>query len=191
VAVLRGFQDTVAALRASLGYVVRNAPDLAGFAGDFARGRLGWRLPPARVIYGLKPDRIAAIVNDAVVWAEGWPDVGTRRVGAARSGGEPAVIAVPGPFAAPGHCTDGEVVVAPEVASLLGVTQHAGPMAVVMDRYNGPGPAAKQGTLVRGIASPLGHGRFVLCSETIAEWHGVNVTSRPVDRTDHNAAASR
>jgi hypothetical protein len=55
-----------AATQALAGYTARNAHDLLAFVGDTAAGRLGRRLPPARVLFSLEPDRVAFVENDAV-----------------------------------------------------------------------------------------------------------------------------
>lgn len=168
------------AVRAMLGFAARNAADLAGFVGDLLRGRPGWRVPPVRVLYAVTPDHMAAIENDAVTWSAGLPRPGDEPGAGAPRGGEPAVVTVSGPLGAPARwfANDRLVVVAPPVASLLGIADHAGPMAVVVDRYNAVGPAAKQGMLTMGDALPLGAGRFTLIPERIAEWDGIEVTSR-------------
>ena len=202
---LRRLGDVPETVRASLGYAARNAADLAGFARDALRGRLGWRVPPVRVVYSLTPDHLAEIQDDAVVWSSGWPDAGRADGttggddragdGGGRSrdgirGGTPAVLAMPGPVAAPALwlVDRGVVVVAPAVAARLGIDGQTGPVAVVVDRYNGAGPAAKQGALVRGDAEPIGPGRFRLHPDRVVEWHGVEMHGVDVEGTDVEGA---
>lgn len=178
--VIRNLAQLPGAARASIGFTARNVVDLAAFAGDLLRGRLGWLVPP-RILYALTPDRAAAVENDTVTWSAGWragrPSGGD---GVVPTGGQPAVVALPGPVTAPARwfAEDRLAVVAPEVASLLGIADHRGSMAVVVDRYSAAGPAAKRGAMLRGGAEPLGAGRFRLSPDRVSEWDGIEVTSR-------------
>jgi len=54
------------------------------------------------------------------------------------------------------------------------------PVAVVVDRYTAPGPAAKEGTLVRGTARRMdGTGTLVVEPDRQIEWDGSAITSAP------------
>src|SRR5690606_38202448 len=119
---------------------------------------LGWRPPPPRTLFALAPEAAAVVENDAVTagWG-GWELVTGRRpapAGAADvpAGGDPAVLALPGPAAVPARWfpDDGRVHVPDGLLDLLGVGDGEVELSVVVDAYTAPGPAAKTGVLVRG-----------------------------------------
>jgi hypothetical protein len=171
-------------------YVLRNAPDLVAFALDAVSGRLGRRIPPLRVLHALTPVAAAVVEGGEVTdrWGR-W--TGRRRAAPQRSsrtsrdlsatiGGRPAVAAVPGPLALPGrwHEGDGRFHLAPELASLVGLPRHF-PMSVVVDEYVSPGPAAKEGTLLRGEGRLVrgDPGAITLEPERAVEWRGVDTVA--------------
>lgn len=164
-------------------FTVRNAPDLGAFAGDTARGRLGFRLPPPRVVFRLTPRRMALVINDAVTgkWGD-WPApaaVGDTAETTLPAGGAPAIVAVPGPLALPGRwfADEQRVHVSPAVLHLAGLNGEF-PLGVVLDDYRAPGPAAKQGTLLRGSGRVVtGAPGFISVDlDHVVEWDGVETT---------------
>lgn len=178
------------AVHALTGYAVRNAPDLVAFGRDAFRGRLGWRPPPRRVLFGLSPDRWLLLENEVVVdasgsWASLAQDAAPVDAGAGDDveglppGGQPAVVALPGPIALPGRWFDDVAQVAvPVVLQDLLPTGEV-PVGVVVDDYRAPGPAAKRGALVRGTAHAVADrpGVLVVEADRAVEWDGVATTT--------------
>ena len=182
------------AARALASFTVRNAPDLLAFASDTLTGRLGWRVPSPRILFAIEPQHVVVLENDAVVDAAGdWaslhldpsadplvvedpPAVGVP------IGGQPAVLAIPGPIALPGRwfAAEQQVFVAPALRPLVPSGELE--LSVVVDDYSAPGPAAKQGTLVRGRGRlrPDGSGFVTVDPDRSVEWDGVDTTA-----TDH------
>lgn len=178
-ALLRRPGELPAVTAATARYAVRNAPDMVAFAGDTLRGRLGRRLPPARLLFAIQPRSGMFIENDDVisVWGRSSPELpGASNVPAV---GEPAVAAVPGPLAAPARWVEDEqrLFISPAVLNLFGVAEQM-PIAVVVDRYNAPGPAAKEGTLHRGRATVEDDGWVSLTDVRTVDWEGTNVGPR-------------
>jgi hypothetical protein len=171
-------------------YVLRNAPDLVAFALDALSGRLGRRIPPLRVLHALTPASVAVVEGGDVTdrWGhwKGRPATARRRTGrqgggtAMTPGGRPAVAAVPGPLALPGRWDDADDTfrMAPALAALVGLPRRF-PMSVVVDEYVSPGPAAKEGTLLRGEARlvPAAPGTIALDPERAVEWRGVDTVT--------------
>lgn len=150
--------DTV---RALAGYVTRNASDLLAFGRDLATGRLGRRLPPRRVLFALAPD-------------------GVEPVDVPAGDGEPAVVALESPSGlrarpARWHAERAEVTVGPAVLTDLGAGEGDElAVAVVVDAYRAPGPAAKEGRLVRGSAT-VGPGATLRVEvDRAVRWEGVD-----------------
>jgi hypothetical protein len=168
------------AARAIAGFTARNAHDLLAFVGDTAAGRLGRRLPPARILFALRPERAAFIENDLLTRCWGWrcddPASGTD----VPTGGERAVAAFPGPVPLPGRwfADEGRFHVQPALLDMLGLDEEF-PMSVVVDDYSAPGPAAKQGTLLRGLGtrSAGAPGYVEIDPERLVEWDGVETSS--------------
>lgn len=174
--------------KAVLDFALRNAADLAGFALDAVRGRTGPGLPPRRLLFGVEARRVALLEDDAVVDAWGnWPGPVGEGEGAPAAGGDgatPAVVAWQTPvglLALPGRW-DGEECRATVPASLVALADApaSSRAAVVLDRYNGPGPDAKEGVLLRGEGT-LDRGDGVasvrLAVERETRWDGVDVAS--------------
>lgn len=176
-------------------YTVRNAPDLLAFAADLVAGRLGRRIPPVRVLFALTPRAVALVENDVVTEATGtWSSLAPDRPGgtaddrgdgdafALPAGGEPAVAALAGPLAVPVRWfPDTErLFVVPSLLPLVPSGELE--LSVVVDDYAAPGPAAKQGTLLRGTGRllPDEPGMIALDAERRVAWDGVAIDSNPV-----------
>jgi hypothetical protein len=146
-------------VRALGGFTIRNAHDLMAFAGDAVTGKLGARLPPARMLFALTPSRVGVVGNDAVP-----------------AGGQAAFVAVPGPVPLPARwfADERRAFVAPALLDAVGAGDEF-PAGIVVDEYGAPGPAAKQGTLVRGTARRDGErpGWLDVDVERVTEWDGV------------------
>lgn len=168
--------------RALTTFTTRNAADLLAFVGDAAAGRLGRRLPPLRVLFALTPDRIALVENDAVVGHWGW-SLGAAVEEPVPVGGERAVAAFPGPVALPVRwfADDSRLHLARPLTGLLARRTVRGrfPISVVVDDYSAPGPAAKRGTLVRGVGSAVDGdlSTIEVEAERVVEWDGVETAS--------------
>jgi hypothetical protein len=160
-------------------FTVRNAPDLLAFVGDFATGKLGWRLPPPRLLLRFSPFAAVLIENDSVVDSLGtWPERARDDAVDVPTGGRPAVIALPGPVVLPCRWFEDErkVHVVRDVLQLLELEQ-VFPLSIVVDEYTAPGPAAKQGTLLRARGLLSEEPGFIdIEPETAVEWVGVNTT---------------
>ena len=160
-------------------YAVRNAPDLLAFLRDTATGRLGSRIPPRRILFALEPTAAACIENEALVacWGD-WTCTGVEPAPRSRGGGEPAVAALPGLVAVPGRwfADEQQFRTAPALLELSDLDTEL-ELSVVLDRSNGPGPAAKEGTLVRGRGTRTGRGVVQVAKDTVVEWDGVETTS--------------
>lgn len=173
--------------RASGSFVARNASDLLAFVGDTARGRLGRRPPPLRVVFALTPTRALCVENEVVTGT--WGDWSTppEHDDAVPVGGVAAVLGLPGPVAVPARwfADDSECFVAPGVLDVLQLDRSFA-IGLVTDEYRQPGPAAKQGSLLRGRGA-LTDRRGVVSVEVerVVEWDGVETTSRdPQDGAD-------
>jgi Pyridoxamine 5'-phosphate oxidase len=162
-------------------YTVRNAPDLVAFVADAAVGRLGWRVPPLRLVLRFDPSRIALIEDDAIVegWG-GWSGWHAGREVQVPAGGQRAVVALPGPLAVPGRWfeDDGLVHVVPGLLDNLHLPEDAFPLSLVTDEYSAPGPAAKHGTLLRGTGRlDRRNGLIAVDTQRTVEWDGVETTT--------------
>lgn len=172
------------ATRAVTSYALRNAADLVSFIGDAATGRLGHRLPPSRVLFALDPSQVAVVENDVVrMWA-GWDGQDPADHAVTPSGGERAVAAFRGPVAVPGRWFPDERLlhVPGGLLSLLRIQPgRPFPISVVVDQYRSPGPAAKQGRLLRGEGCMRADevGWIEVVPDTIVDWDGVETSSRP------------
>ncbi len=174
------------------GFVLRNAVDLVGFAGDTLAGRTGSPVLSRRVLFALVPDRVAFLEADGLTEARGsWPgSLGPRR----RSGGQrtrnggvagPAVVAwsgPDGPLALPARWQP-ENLQARVPATLLELSgaDRRGPAAVVVDDYGRPGPSGKRGSLLRGVGSfggvVAGWRSLHLDPVRMTTWDGVNTST--------------
>jgi len=169
-----------AAARALTRFTVRNATDLLAFAGDLATGKLGWGLPPRRIAFALRPERVALIENDSVTTHWGWGlddgDLDDADAEAVPVGGERAVAAFPGPVALPCRwfAEESRLHLPGPLTGLLDLPRRF-PVSVVVDQYGAPGPAAKQGTLVRGVGTvDRRDPRLVeLTPDRVTEWDGI------------------
>jgi hypothetical protein len=168
------------AARALARYTVRNAPDLLAFAGDTVAGKLGRRLPPMRLLLRFEPTHAALIEADAVVdaWG-GWSSPAESDSTDLPAGGQPAVVGLPGPVALPARWFDDDQLLrfAPGALELLDL-EPSFPLGVVVDEYTAPGPAAKQGTLLRGKGR-LGDqpATIEVEGDRLVAWDGVETSS--------------
>ena len=145
--------------RATLRFGLRNAADLGAFATDFVSGRLGRSLPPRRVLFGITPEE--AFVVD----------------GPPPGGASDAVVAWEtdhGPRAFPCRIDREErrLWIRTEVPGLHDLPSPAR-VGVVRDDYVRPGPAAKEGRLLRGSATLQPDGTVELVPERTTAWKGV------------------
>jgi hypothetical protein len=163
-------------------FSVRNAPDLLAFARDTATGQLGWRVPERRVFLRLQPVAAAAIEGDVVTggWG-GWSSAdaieGADATASAPVGGVAAVVALPGPVAVPGRWFEDEARIRLP-SGLFGLLELPDELevGVVTDEYAAPGPAAKQGRLVRGIARRGEEPEtLVVRAARVVDWDGVEM----------------
>ena len=151
---------TAAQLLGSFG--LRNVPDLLGFVRDAARGKVGPMPPPRRVL----------IVFESADW------VVTDEAGDADV--VVAAVADRGPVALPGRWeAEGDRAHVP-AALLKEVGVHNGPVAVVADEYVGPGPAAKEGLILRGEGT-IRRDAIEIVPERVSEWSGVETATTTID----------
>jgi hypothetical protein len=179
---LRRFPDAAAAMAR---FAARNAPDLLAFVGDTVSGKLGRHLPPARVAVGLVPDAAAVVERGRVT--EGWGAWAALAEGAgdaaataeASTSGDRVVAALPGPVAVPAlwRSDESELQVP---AALLAHLELTGtfPLSFVGDEYHRPGPAAKEGVLLRGTGQ-VGEvpGSIRVDADQVVAWDGVDTES--------------
>lgn len=174
----RALRDPLAVGRATVRFGLRNAADLGAFATDLARGRLGRSLPPRRVLFGLRPTRLAVVDAGTVLLALGdWAHPAPVEGQPVTRGDRAAVLAWEtdgGPLALPGRLdADGDRAwLAPALAGVAGLPSPAR-VAVVVDDYVAPGPAAKEGRLLRGTGTIGEGGRVDLVPERETAWKGV------------------
>jgi hypothetical protein len=176
---LQRFPDAAAAMAR---FAARNAPDLLAFVGDTVRGRLGRGVPPARVAVGLLPQSAALVQRGAVVegWG-GWSELGARSeepATAAPDDGDEVVAALPGPVAVPARWSEARS----ELRCPTAVLDHLDladtfPLSFVGDDYVAPGPAAKQGLLVRGTGRREGPGTVRVEAHEVVAWDGIDTES--------------
>lgn len=160
-------------------YTVRNAPDLLAFVTDLGRARLGWRPPPLRVLAALRPTSVALIDGDQVRTGSGALSQARRDVFDRPPGGRPVVVGLPGPLATPGRWFDEErtLWIPPPLLPLVSEVGRF-PIGIVDDEYTAPGPAAKEGTLLRGTAERTDReGILAVEPERIVGWDGIETTS--------------
>lgn len=169
-------------------YSLRNAADLAGFAVDFATGKLGRRLPEPRVLFAVTPERVALLDGFAVQgrWGD-WPGgnaddatgepvhEGAGAVAALAYGDNGSLLAAPARVDETGQRTQ----VPAALLDLAGVGA-AAEVAVVVDDYGKPGPAAKRGVMLRGTGEVRRDdtGAWIdLDPERVVSWDGVATTT--------------
>lgn len=167
------------AVAAGARFMLRNAQDLVAFAGDAVSGKIGLRFPPVRILFALRPHRVALIEGDAVVGAWGW-DAEDAADGDLKvpAGNERCVAAFPGPVAVPCRWFPEErrIFIPPRLLALANPPLHS-PIAFVVDEYRAPGPAAKWGRLHRGVGRGSSEPGYVdVTSDKVVEWNGVDVT---------------
>lgn len=162
-------------------FILRNAADLAGFARDLSCGRLGFHLPPRRVLILARPDRLAILDGAAVTAAAGnWRGTISTPVASSVAPGGDAVVGCDtpdGPLAFPGRWDrNGARVQLPnQLVELAGVPRRA-PACVVLDDYGAPGPAPKRGVIQRGtgtLTTADGRTWFSMKPVRITTWRGV------------------
>jgi hypothetical protein len=166
--------------RALTRFTVRNAPDLLAFMRDVASGRLGLRPPPLRVLARLDPDHAAVIQADAIVEGYGgWADAASTADLRQDPGGQPAVVALPGPVAVPCRWFEHEHYVrVPAGVRELADLPRTFPLGVVVDEYGAPGPAAKTGALLRGRGRWADDPNTIdVEPERVVTWDGVETAS--------------
>jgi hypothetical protein len=168
-------------------FVLRNAADLAGFARDFTCGRLGFHIPPRRVLIVARPDRLAVVEGASVIAA-----AGTWR-GSVSSGGAPSVApggdavvgwrTPDGPLALPGRLDRTDALVQlPNGLIELAAAPERGAACVVVDDYGGPGPALKRGVMQRGtgtVTTADGQTWFGLEPARVTTWRGIDSNTVP------------
>ena len=178
----RALRDPLAVGRATLRFGLRNAADLGAFATDFARGRLGRSLPPRRVLIGLRPTKLAVLDAGKVLFALGdWAHPAAVDAEPVTRGDQAAVIAWEtehGPLALPGRADleRNQAWLPPAMIGVAGLPSPAR-VGVVVDDYVAPGPAAKEGRLLRGTATLGEAGRVDITLERETEWKGVDTST--------------
>ena len=192
---VRGALDALQALGA---FTVRNAADLGAFAVDLVSGRLPSRRPPRRVLVRMRPQRWAVFDGTALVATGGdWtgritaPDTtpglpGERDavVGWDTSDG---VVVLPGRTSrrADDAAEQAEATVPAALAQLAGVPEGGpSPACLVVDDYNAPGPAAKDGVLLRGHATLRYDGAVAHVSldvDRVTTWDGAETQTERRD----------
>lgn len=175
--------DVVRAPAAVARYGLRNAVDLAGFASDLVRGRLGSRVPQVRVLFSVMPREVAVLDGFAVreQWGP-WPghadgaataDVAQSpaAVGAvvALGWGDGSLLALPGRW----HQDECRAQVPADLLALAGVPSTAD-AAVVVDDYGAPGPAGKTGVMLRGPAAVEDGGWLSVEPDRAVLWDGID-----------------
>lgn len=180
---VRATRRAPSVVRALAHFGLRNASDLAGFAVDAVRGQAG-RPPGRRVLIALEPARVALVEGGNVAGAWGdWPGAVDADAPAWDGNGSDAVVgwaSDAGPLALPANWDpEGETAsVPPALATLAGLGTKA-PACVVVDEYGGPGPAAKQGVLLRGDATRDG-GSIRFSVERVTTWDGIDTDTAEV-----------
>jgi hypothetical protein len=136
------------------------------------------------VLVGVQPGRVAVLDGGAVVLAlGGWADPEPTATAAPAGGGQDAVVAWEtgdGPVALAGRADpdDHAAWLAPATVALAALPSPAR-VGVVIDDYVAPGPAAKEGTLLRGTATLHPDGRVAVEPDRTTDWQGVTTrTSR-------------
>lgn len=164
------------AVAAGARYALRNASDVLAFAGDVLTGKIGKGIPPARIFFALRPDRVAVAEGDELVETWNWPSENVTSH-TTPAGGERAVVAFLGPVALRGWWfEDARRVFVPPGVLALAEPAKQGPIAVVVDEYNAPGPAAKTGRLYRGEGTITDEAGFIdVGAGNVVEWDGVDV----------------
>lgn len=162
-------------------FTLRNAADLAGFVTDTVRRRAGRIPPPRRVLFSVRPERMALIEGGAVTRVSGdWPG---RGIAAAADGGPgpEANVAIAyssplGPLALPAAWDDGaHTATLPSRLAEVASLPDASGMSVVFDEYGRPGPGGKRGLLLRGDGRLDGKaGRVSFTPDHGVRWDGVH-----------------
>lgn len=169
------------AVTAAARFALRNSHDAAAFFGDTLAGKLGPRLPALRVFFAMRPERAALIEGGATVRTWRWGREVRDLPAEVRmpTGGKPAAVAFPGPLALPARWFEEEqrVYISSAALALLAEVDRFVSIAVVIDEYNAPGPAAKSGRLLRGTALQTERsGYFDIVDADVTEWAGVETT---------------
>lgn len=157
-------------------YAVRNAPDLLAFGRDLLTGRLGLRVPPRRVLLSVLPDAVLTVEGGEV------RDSDARRSGtkARPAVGDAAVVAFPGPVASPARWDpDANELHVPVALCPVPIGAET-PLAIVVDEFVAPGPAAKQGILLRGSGRHCAPGTFAVEVERVVTWDGVETDAASI-----------
>jgi hypothetical protein len=167
---------------ATLRFGLRNAADLGAFATDLVSGRLGRTLPPRRVLIGITPHRMVVVDAGRIELATGtWAEEPTDGA-PVTDGTRDAVIAWEtdhGPVALPARVdVDQHTAWLPTALVALAGLPSPARVGVVVDDYVAPGPAAKEGTLLRGTALLDPSGRVDVVPERETEWQGVRTSTK-------------
>ena len=159
-------------------YVLRNAPDLVVFGRDFLAGRLGFGVPPRRVLFSFVPDQGLIVEGGEFRPLDGNASAATSTL----PNGYPAVVAFPGPFATPArwNSTTSELHLPAELCPVPVGTETE--LAVVVDEFVAPGPAAKQGILLRGTGRHRSPGTIEVRVDRVVTWDGIDTDAAPVQQ---------
>ncbi len=183
IALLAAAARGPAAARALIRYGSRNAADLLAFGSDLGRGRLGVGLPPLRALFALDPASGVIVERGAVVdcWGR-WTSDPLPIASAIRPDGIQVVAAAPGPVALPVSWfpAESELHLQAGLAARLPAASRF-PVSFAVDEYNAPGPDAKAGVLLRGVAHvSCDPSQLMVELDRLVQWDGVETSTTNV-----------